>query len=129
MAPSNPFEFSFVRVNNGSGFNTSTMSTFVPSNSGLYWFFITIVSNGENTSLINITNTDACLPPTIISDLNTACRGLTAITRDFVRYATRDSTLSVATMSATSTSSDMGSAWGGFLLDNLMTSFVSIALN
>ena len=126
MMPSAPFVFSSILINNGSGFNTSTMNCFAPVQSGLYWFFITIVSYGESISYIGINNTDTCLPPAIIRKNNTACKGLIAITRDFVRYATPDTELSVFSMSNTSTSNYTGSSWGGFFLDNLMDSLVGV---
>ena len=125
MLPANPFVFSSTQINNGSGFNINTMSSFKPTQTGLYWFFVTIVAYGESISYIGINNTDTCLPPAIIVKNNTACKGLIAITRDFVRYATTDTELSVFSMSNTSTSNYTGSSWGGFFLDNLMDTLVS----
>ena len=85
---------------------------------------MTVVWNGLTPAVMVIENTDSSLPSPVALRMQTNINNNDAISCEYIRLLTQGQELSVSSAYNTSADATTGSAWGGFLLDSLMSPLV-----
>lgn len=109
-------------VNVGQGFG---LNNFTCPKTGIYWFFYTVVWDGAvNYAHYSVTGLSTAAAR--IFRNHTVFNGYDTISRDAIRNVTIGQTLSVTSLHPLFADATTGSAFGGFLLDTLMSSLVRL---
>ena len=113
-----------VKLNFANGFNVSTGRTFTCPTTGLYWLFYTVVWDGTTYADFSVQGTNQ-LPEPIIKRLHTDYDSYDTISRDKMLNLTFNQQLSISSAYETYADVNVGSNWGAFLLDNLMSPLIA----
>ena len=113
-----------MKVNYGNGFSNTTGTTFTCPKAGLYWLFYSVVWNG--TTFANFTVQGSNQSPIMsIRRLHTVFNNYDTMSRDKIINLTLYQQLTVSSTYPTYANTTIGSSWGAFLLDNLMSTLVA----
>ena len=120
----NQVQFMSVKLNFANGFNVLTGQTFTCPTTGLYWLFYTVVWDGTTFANFSVQGTNQ-LPEPIIKRLHTEYDNYDTISRDKMLNLTLNQQLSVSSAYETYADVSVGSNWGAFLLDNIMSPLIA----
>ena len=120
----NAVTFNDVKVNYGNGFNETNSKTFTCPRTGLYWLFYSVFWDGTTFANITVLGTNQS-PIVSIRRLHTVYNNYDTISRDKILNLTSNQQLTVSSSYPTFGNSSVGSSWGAFLLDSLLSSFIA----
>ena len=123
VAAANPFVYTSLVINEGQGFDNSSMAKFTPPHSGFYWLFATIVWDGNTFAEFSLLNTSAPVPRIVRN--HTTFSDYDTLSRDFIRQSNTTQVMTSSTLYNTFGNNTIGTAWGGFMLDSIMRPLVS----
>lgn len=120
----NPLSLSLVPVDTLHAYNGASKSFDCP-NSGMYWFFYTVVSMAViYRANYNVIGLSPAPPSLLIQRDHTTCGGIDTVSRDTIRPFTLGDAVTVTSQYPTYGDVTMGSSLSAFQLDALMKSLV-----
>ena len=124
--PANPFIYSSIMTNHGSGFDSHSMVRFTTPQRGYYWLFATVVWDGKTPAEFTLLSSDLSAPLPQILRNHTYYNNYDTNSRDFIRHLNTGQVITSSSLYNTFADSTIGTSWGGFMLDNILPQLVSI---
>ena len=120
----NAITFANIKLNYGNGFNETNSKTFTCPRTGLYWLFYTVFWDGMTFANVTVLGTNQS-PILSMRRLHTVYDKYDTISRDKILNLTLHQQLTVSSSYPTVGNYTMGSSWGAFLLDHLLSSYIA----
>ena len=121
-----PIAFSTIPVNYALGFDSVAKNSFTCPQSGIYWFFYTILWTGTTEALYTFWGTDTSYPLPQINRLHVDYKNYDTLSRESIRYMNRGQKVTASTLFSTYATTTTGSSFGGFMLNSIMSPLVRI---
>ena len=121
-----PVAFSAIPVNYALGFDSASKKSFTCPQSGIYWFFYTILWTGKTEALYTFWGTDTAYPLPQINRLHVNYNNYDTLSRESIRNMNRGQKVTASTLFSTYATTTTGSSFGGFMLDSIMSPLVRV---